>query len=79
VIDAITGCFPNPPEVAWDTSKPSGQPVRLMDTNRAAQMLGFKAQTPFKEGVRETVEWYMANAGNDAKRYDVFTQKSYLE
>ncbi|MCH7807204.1 MAG: hypothetical protein IH995_08740, partial [Proteobacteria bacterium] len=30
----------------------------FMDTNRAAQMLGFKAQTPLKEGVRETVHWY---------------------
>ena len=79
VIDAITGCFPNPPEVAWDTSKPSGQQVRLMDTNRATEMLGFKAQTTLKEGVQETVEWYMANSVHHAKRYDVFSQKRYLE
>jgi GDP-L-fucose synthase len=44
--------------VVWDTSKPNGQPRRKLDTSRAARLFGFKASTPFGEGLPRTVEWY---------------------
>lgn len=45
-------------ELRWDTSKPNGQPRRCLDVSRAEREFGFRAQTPFRDGLRETVEWY---------------------
>ena len=45
-------------EIRWDETKPDGQPRRMLDTSRAERWFGFKAQTSFEEGLRETVEWY---------------------
>ena len=42
----------------WDTSKPNGQPRRALDVSRAEKYFGFRAQMPFEEGLRRTVEWY---------------------
>lgn len=44
--------------IAWDTSKPNGQPRRCLDTSRAKESFGFRAQTDFEEGLRQTIEWY---------------------
>lgn len=44
--------------IRWDPSQPNGQPRRKLDTTRAEQWFGFKAQTPFAEGLRATVAWY---------------------
>lgn len=45
-------------DLVWDTTKPNGQPRRGLDTSRAEQYFGFRAQTPFEEGLRRTIEWY---------------------
>ncbi|MFO0783008.1 MAG: GDP-L-fucose synthase [Phycisphaerales bacterium] len=45
-------------EIRWDPSKPDGQPRRCLDTTRAAQLLGWRAQVGLPEGLRRTVEWY---------------------
>ncbi len=44
-------------EIRWDTSKPNGQPRRCLDVTRAERLFGFRAQVPFDEGVRRTIEW----------------------
>ncbi len=49
-------------KIIWDKTKPDGQPRRKLDTSRAYKEFGFKAETPFKEGLKETIEWYMKNA-----------------
>jgi GDP-L-fucose synthase len=48
-------------KIVWDTSKPNGQPRRMLDTSRAEREFGWKARIGFEEGLRETVEWYEAN------------------
>ena len=45
----------------WDTSKPNGQPRRALDTSKAEALFGFRAQTNFEDGLRQTVDWYLAN------------------
>jgi GDP-L-fucose synthase len=45
-------------EIRWDTSKPDGQPRRVLDTSRATQEFGFEARTSFEQGLRTTVEWF---------------------
>ena len=48
-------------EIVWDTSRPNGQPRRMLDTSRALREFGWKARIPFEEGLRETVAWYERN------------------
>jgi GDP-L-fucose synthase len=48
-------------EIRWDTTKPDGQPRRRVDPSRAASSFGFKAEVPFADGLRRTVDWYMAH------------------
>ncbi len=45
-------------ELAWDPTKPDGQPRRMLDTSRALREFGWKARIGFEEGLRETVEWF---------------------
>ena len=52
--------------VTWDTSKPNGQPRRLLDVSRAAGEFGFRAKTGFGEGLRQTVAWYLAQRSAEA-------------
>ena len=47
--------------VRWDTSKPNGQPRRKLDTTRAKEYFGFSAKTNFEDGLRKTIDWYLAN------------------
>jgi len=47
--------------LVWDTSKPNGQPRRGLDVSRAEALFGFRAATPFENGVRRTIEWYERN------------------
>jgi GDP-L-fucose synthase len=44
--------------LVWDASKPDGQPRRCLDTSRAERAFGFKARTPFRDGLIETIAWY---------------------
>lgn len=48
-------------EIRWDASKPDGQPRRMLDVSRAEREFGFKAKTPFEDGLKKTIEWYNAN------------------
>ena len=56
-IRTLTG-FPG--EIVWDTSQPNGQPRRRLDTSRALERFGWKATTPLAEGLKKTLEWYLA-------------------
>ncbi|MEN6317418.1 MAG: GDP-L-fucose synthase [Syntrophaceae bacterium] len=51
-------------KIVWDTTKPDGQPRRMLDTTKAFNEFGFKAKTDFREGLRKTIEWYRAQIGN---------------
>ncbi len=48
-------------EVEWDTTRPDGQPRRKLDVSKAREEFGFQSETPFKEGLRKTIEWYREN------------------
>ena len=44
--------------ILWDPNQPDGQPRRCLDTSRAERLFGFRAQVPFEEGLKRTIEWY---------------------
>jgi GDP-L-fucose synthase len=48
--------------IAFDPSKPNGQPRRQLDVRRAEERFGFHAKTPFDEGLRKTVAWYRSQS-----------------
>jgi len=48
-------------DIAWDTTKPNGQPRRCLDTSRAQRYFGFRARHGLREGIANTIVWYLAN------------------
>jgi GDP-L-fucose synthase len=48
-------------QIIWDVSKPNGQPRRGLDTTRAWEYFGFRAQMSFEDGLRKTINWFRAN------------------
>ena len=47
--------------IDWDTSRPNGQPRRCLDITRARERFGFVAQTSLEDGLRQTIDWYVAS------------------
>jgi GDP-L-fucose synthase len=48
-------------EQFWDTTKPNGQPRRVLDTSRAKKYFGFQARTKLEDGLRQTINWCREN------------------
>lgn len=47
-------------EIKWDTSKVGGQLRRQLDVSLAEKEFGFKAGTSFEQGLKNTIEWFLA-------------------
>jgi GDP-L-fucose synthase len=47
--------------LAFDPTQPDGQPRRSLDTRRARELFGFRARVAMRDGLRQTVDWYLAN------------------
>ena len=47
-------------EIVWDSSYPDGQPTRYLDVSRARELIGFEAETPLEDGLRQTIESFRA-------------------
>ena len=50
-------------DIVWDTSRPDGQPRRMLDTSRARERFGFEAQVGLEAGLRATIEWWSDHRG----------------
>ena len=48
-------------KIEWDSSKPDGQPRRMLDISKAKERFDFSAKTNFDEGLKKTIEWYKKN------------------
>ncbi len=44
--------------VVWDSSKPDGQPKRMLDVTRSKDQLNWEASTSLDDGLKETLRWY---------------------
>jgi GDP-L-fucose synthase len=58
-------------KISWDTSKPTGDKIRLMDMKRA-NSIGFHSQTKIKDGISETISWFKNNLSYSDKKYNSF-------
>jgi len=50
-------------EIRFDPSRPDGQPRRSLDTRRAWERFGWRAETPLEEGLERTVAWVRSVLG----------------
>ena len=61
VVETISGLQEHPVQIIWDKSKPSGDPVRIMNMGRAKELIGFEPLYSLKQGIEETIEWIRKN------------------
>ena len=54
-------------ELAFDASKPDGTPRKLMDVSKL-RALGWQASTGLRDGVRQTLAWYLAHRDDQLVR-----------
>ena len=48
-------------EVHYDESMPSMIPKRMIDIQKANELLGFAPRVGIEEGIERTVQWYSEN------------------
>jgi GDP-L-fucose synthase len=46
-------------ETLWDTTRPDGQPRRMLNAARAEEWFGFRAEVGLEEGLRRTIDWWV--------------------
>jgi GDP-L-fucose synthase len=52
-------------ELVLDTSKPDGAPYKTMDNTRLKDTFNWVPTTGLKEGIEETVKWYINNISKE--------------
>jgi len=58
-------------EIEFDTSKPNGDKIRLLDMERIYSK-GFELSIGIEDGIKETIDWYLNNKSNLDYRYSSF-------
>ena len=49
--------------IVWDTTKPDGQPRRMLETSRARDWFGFEADDELEDGLATTIAWWETEGG----------------
>jgi GDP-L-fucose synthase len=52
-------------KLRFDTTKPDGMPRKSLDCRRLTE-LGWRAEIPFRDGLRRTYEWYLGTMSSTA-------------
>jgi GDP-L-fucose synthase len=74
LVETIVNNFPEKKiAIKWDTTKPTGDKIRLMDMKKFTK-LGFKCTTPISEGIKKTIEWFLKNKEYSTLKYNSFNQ-----
>lgn len=47
-------------EIHWDTSKPDGQMIKILDTSRMKEF-GLTCPTSLRDGLKKTIDWFIKN------------------
>lgn len=48
-------------QVRWDTTKPNGQPRRMLDTSLAEKEIGFNTKVSLEAGLKKTIQSYLSS------------------
>jgi GDP-L-fucose synthase len=73
IVETIVSLVEPRPEVIWDSSKPSGDSRRVLDTSRA-ESYGIYPNISLEKGIRDTLKWYLVNKKNSSGRYNSFKE-----
>jgi GDP-L-fucose synthase len=74
LVDVIVKNLENKPEVIFDTSKPSGDKLRILDTTKA-KSFSITPKISLEDGVKETIDWYKKNKNAIEERtYNAFKE-----
>jgi GDP-L-fucose synthase len=60
IVKSILKSTNKSPDTIYDNSKPTTIPFRMVSNQRIVNELGFVPQFTFDEGIKETVNWYIA-------------------
>ena len=76
IVEIIMKKIPRKINIIWDTSKPSGDKIRLMDIKKL-KSLGFNHEYKIKNGIEDTIDWYTnyKKKKNKMIRYNSFLEK----
>jgi len=74
VAETIVNIYNKNIPIVWDSTKPSGDAIRIMDTNRAMKH-GFKCKTSLQIGLNETIQWFLENREAYKLRNNYFTSE----
>jgi GDP-L-fucose synthase len=55
--------------IEWDTTKPDGQMVKVLDATRLKQNLNWTPPTTLRGGLAKTIAWYRANKAESDARF----------
>jgi GDP-L-fucose synthase len=56
-------------EIRWNTDKPDGQMVKVLDASRMKKHLGWTPPTSLRAGLGQTITWYRANKAEADARF----------
>lgn len=73
LVETIVQHTKNKPEIVWDTTKPSGDPKRVLNVDKLLS-LGFNDFSDLTESIKKVVGWYNDNKELVDKRYDAFKE-----
>jgi GDP-L-fucose synthase len=59
----------------FDVTKPSGFPKRVMNINKARELIGYNPTTSLKEGLQETWKWFLDHPMEYLDRKNYFTEE----
>jgi GDP-L-fucose synthase len=60
-------------KVKWDTTKPTGDKIRLMNIEKSKK-IGFVCKTSLDAGIKNTINWYLQNQKYSNLKYNSFNQ-----
>jgi GDP-L-fucose synthase len=60
-------------KVKWDTTKPTGDKIRLMNIEKSKK-IGFVCKTSLDVGIKNTINWYLQNQKYSNLKYNSFNQ-----
>jgi GDP-L-fucose synthase len=67
LVELVAELTPYRGRIVWDTTKPNGQPRRCLNTDRGRELFGFTAKTDLREGLRQTIDWYVSSRTDFAR------------
>jgi len=74
VVEHIVQNFNPVRKVNWDTTKPTGDAIRVLDSTKLVNY-GFQYDVPLEKGIAATVDWFLKNQALIKNRYNTFAEK----